>query len=231
MFLKLSINSEKTYFIDKAGNAQVEKKWNLHNPASVAINITDLYLYTTETWRSITNIEAHDNSGILPRPTCKSIGVEHTIIVKPRIDSLVPDQKYTIIINYKMSEIVSRLGEIWLFSEYFTWSGKKKGRGALADPRSDVKIKFLLPKLTKWYEIWKTVFSESKPLAKEMNVSEREYCKELEWNESFSSKGDAIFLHLIYGVKKRERLLNVITAVTTAVLVKSIDYLFKILSG
>ena len=51
MSSKLSINSEKTYFIDKAGNARVEREWILHNPTSGKIDITDLHLYVTETWR------------------------------------------------------------------------------------------------------------------------------------------------------------------------------------
>jgi len=143
----------------------------------------------------------------------------------------MPNQKYSLTLSYEMSELVSKLGEIWLFSEYFTWSGRKSGKGYLADPKSDMRVRFILPRLTKRFDFWKTVFFESKPLAREKDRKEESYSKELEWNESFTGVGDALFLHLVYGVRKREKLVNTITAIVTAILVGIVGYVFKMLGG
>jgi hypothetical protein len=217
---------EKTYRIDDAGNADVERSWILTNTNTQDIDLTNLEFYVTESVNTLGNVRAFDLSGNLDFSQ-EATGSDIEISVKPRISKLSSCQEYKMTLQYSFPNFVHKLREIWFFADLIEGLAEPPTSGI--PKKMDVTLRVFLPDLDK--KFWQSRFHSSSPQALDLSKKDKNAFRKdeaLEWNCSVSSNQN-YQIRLIYGVKTNTPITNFMTAVGTAFIVGLIGYGFKLL--
>jgi len=217
---------EKIYKIDEAGNIDIERSLTLTNQVNYDVDISELALYVNETVNSLVNARAMDSSGDLDIHQ-KRQGSKIKMTVYPRIDTLSKLQKYKITWLYQFPNEVHKLGNVWLFYDIISGMDTT-GFDTLISDKKDIKLQVVLPKLKKGF--WESTFHESAPFCKELAKNDKSpaYTERivLEWTNSLFSDSNCR-VELIYGVRPNTRLVQFLTAVSTAIVTGIVSYLFS----
>lgn len=223
------INVEKTYGIDDAGNANIERSWILVNTRDQEFDISNLAPYVIEFVNTLADVKALDSSGELEfRQEQYGSGIK--IKVKPRISKLGPLQQYKMSLRYSFPNYVHKLGSIWFFADTIEGMSESPSASTISD-RMEITLQVALPKLRKSF--WESFYHESSPLGKELSeVKNPQYADTtiIEWKCSLSPQQN-LTLRLIYGVRTNARLANFLTAVATAIVVGLVSYGMDLLKG
>lgn len=226
--IPIQIEVEKKYWIDTAGNADVERKWILRNQSLEDIDISGLSLYVIEYVNDLSDVKASDSSGGLEFKE-ERMGSAIKMKVKPRIEKMNSRLKYEMSLSYHFPSYAHKLGDAWFFSDMISGLDESAFTSIISS-KMNLKLQVTLPRLKKRF--WQKLFNESSPKGKKEESKPEESGKKmtLTWRNSLSPERNYI-IRLIYGVRTHSPIVSMTTAIGTAIIVGLISLAFDFLKG